>query len=514
MNSVERIKAAVNFQFSDRVPVAPLACLKDAARIRARWSLRLAGQMVALMDRFESAGIWAVPFKGPALAAMAYGNLALRHSEDLDFTVAQRDVRAAFSVLIDAGFRSDIDPGNARHARFVDRGDLGQYMFHAHGGKTVVELHTERTMRYFPVPLDWEYLRGRLETVVVGGRPVRTFSAEDLLALLSVHGAKHFWGRLSWICDIAELAQIPRGLDWEASERVARRSGCRRMWLLGLSLAHEVLDAPLPGRVMEWIQSDPGVADLSGQVHTMLVHADETQVGLAQRLRFRVRSHARVGVGLRQSVRVATRLTEDDWTGLYLPTWAESFYSALRPWRLLYKRGFPGRGESAADSAPGQPLPHEIVERMLRCAGLDAGDVLYDLGCGDGRAAILAAKQFGAHAVGIDIDPVRIAEARAQARRQGVERFVEFRQQDPCEADFSPATVITLSPACSAMLPLTEKLQTQLQPGARLLSCGASLPGWIPDKIEMLDSHRGGLTVFSLWRMPVNVIATASRANT
>ena len=101
----------------------------------------------------------------------------------------------------------------------------------------------EKTLRYFPAPLEWEGFRTRMEAVLVGGRSVRTFSVEDLMVLLSVHGAKHFWNRLSWICDIAELAQIPRGVDWELSEKLARRMGCRRMWLLGLSLAHEMLDA-------------------------------------------------------------------------------------------------------------------------------------------------------------------------------------------------------------------------------------------------------------------------------
>jgi hypothetical protein len=284
-------------EFSDQVPPASLVCLKEAEGIRAHWNLRLTGRMIGLLDLFNSAGLTVIPYKGPTLASLAYGNLALRGSEDLDFVLPQREVTRAYRLLLDAGLRTALDPSIERDARFLERGDLGQYLFSAGHEPIIVELHTERTLRYFPAPLEWDGLEARMETVLVGGRSLRTFSVEDLLVLLSVHGAKHFWNRLSWICDIAELAQIPRGVDWELSELLARRMGCRRMWLLGLSLAHEMFDAPMPEVVGRWIQEEPGVALLRKRVLSTAFGSDEARVKVAGRLRFRFSSHERVADG-------------------------------------------------------------------------------------------------------------------------------------------------------------------------------------------------------------------------
>ena len=271
-------------EFSDQVPAASLACLKQAEGIRGHRNLCLTGRMIGLLDLFESAGLTVIPYKGPTLASLAYGNLALRGSDDLDFVLPQREVTQAYRLLLDAGLRTALDPLSARDARFLERGDLGQYLFLADHASVMVELHTERTLRYFPEPLEWQGLQGRSEMVLVGGRSVRTFSVEDLLILLSVHGAKHFWNRLSWICDIAELVQTPRGVDWDLSESLARRMGCRRMWLLGLSLAHEMLDAPIPAAIARWIREESGVAPLRARVLATAIGNEEAQVKVAERL--------------------------------------------------------------------------------------------------------------------------------------------------------------------------------------------------------------------------------------
>jgi hypothetical protein len=211
---------------------------RDAAR-RIPDSLSLAAQMTGLLRAFEEARVPAVPFKGPALASMAYGSVALRDSSDLDFVLPQSHIPRAFEVMAGAGYRADLDAKSPREASFIARGVAGQFCFQREG-RASVELHSEKTLRYFPIPLDFAGLSRRLCSLPVAGQPVRTFSPEDTLVLLAVHGAKHFWNCLGWICDIAELSQAPPGIDWELSERIATQMRCRRMWLLALSLAHYV----------------------------------------------------------------------------------------------------------------------------------------------------------------------------------------------------------------------------------------------------------------------------------
>jgi Uncharacterised nucleotidyltransferase/Methyltransferase domain len=477
------------------------------AKSRSRESLQHAGELIKLMDLFESGKINAVPYKGPTLGALAYGNFALRSFMDLDFILPQEDLLRAAALLKSQGFRAYPDPTQEEEARLLSWFPPGQYAFSCDSKLLHVELHTEKTLRYIPVPLDWSGLASRLTEVSFGGRRVRTFSVEDTLILLSVHGTKHFWERLSWICDIAELVQCSPGVDWHLGEALASRAGCRRMWLLALSLANRVLDAPLPAHVYEWIESDPQVAWLRQRIESTLAREDQKARGVPARLAFRLRSHESLPVGLRQSLRTALSPTEEDWKGSRLPAWAAPVYWAVRPWRVLCEHGVglrrPGKKPDLAEFVP---TPHESVERVLRFAALKTGDVLYDLGCGDGRIVIAAAREFGIRAVGIDIDPECIAEARANARQSGVEHLVEFRQQDALSTDVSPATVVTLYLSDSGTVALSERLQQRLRPGARVISRDTAIPGWHPCNTQQIRSSGSEhtSTLFE-WRIPERV---------
>ena len=485
------------------IPPDAAVSLEELVRSGGRHSLIHAGRLIELMGLFASAGVAAVPYKGPTLGALAYDNFALRSFVDLDFILPQRDLLPAARLLIAQGLQAYPDPTAADQAGFLARFHPGQYAFVSDSRPVQVELHTEKTLRYLPVPLDWEGLRRRLIRVSFGGRHVETFSVEDTLILLCVHGTKHFWERLSWICDIAELVQSPRGVDWGLNQDLARRAGCRRMWLLGLALANRLLDAPLPAEVRAWIEGDAQVQRLSRQIELRLAGEDRTVLSAPQRLLFRSRSHESLGVSLRQCLRTATFPTEEDRQACRLPDWAAPLYLVLRPWRLLREHGLGLRGRTQPDLASYIPTPRAAVEELLRFAALGTGDVLYDLGCGDGRIVIAAARQFGIRAVGIDIDPRRIAEARASARRSGVEHLVEFRQQDALVADLAPATVVTLYLSGSGTLALSGKLREQLRPGARVISRDAAIPGWDPFSREeiSLSASQHTTTLFQ-WRIP------------
>ena len=489
--------------FGRLIPDETLASLMDVMRIDARRNLILAGNLMYLRNRFERAGLQVIPYKGPALASLAYGNFTLRSSEDLDFILPQDQVMQAYEVLATAGYWSGLNPKVARDARFLASGQPGQYCFFSESPRALVELHTEKTMRYFPVPIDWDQVQGRLQTISVGGVDLRTFSVEDTLVLLSVHGAKHFWSRLGWICDIAEITQVPRGVDWNLAENVAERLGCRRMLLLGLSLATDVLDASLPAEIRMKIDGDRGVAALNRDVKSALFGANPGSRSLPGRLRFRVQSHERMATSLRQLARTATRPTEDDFRAVALPEWAWLLYRVVRPFRLLASHKPAAQRESLLDLGFFQATPDNAAERMLEMAELQSNDVLYDLGCGDGRIVVMAAQRFGIRAVGIDIDAKLIAEARAHARQGGVTHLVEFWKKDVCTTDISPATVVTLYLKDSVIFAVSEKLRTELRPGARVISRNAVIPGWgPPDRTEWVSTRSSEPSKLCAWRVP------------
>ena len=150
--------------------------------------------------------------------------------------------------------------------------------------------------------------------------------------------------------------------------------------------------------------------------------------------------------------------------------------------------------------APFVPSPYDVIQRMLTLAEVTRDDVIYDIGCGDGRIVITAAQRFGARGVGIDIDPQRIAEANANAERAGVQHLVKFIQQDAMTADVSEATVVTLYLLSSSNLKLRPLLTSQLAPGSRIVSHAFSMGDWEPDVLDMYEDERGNTRSLYLWR--------------
>ena len=128
-----------------------------------------------------------------------------------------------------------------------------------------------------------------------------------------------------------------------------------------------------------------------------------------------------------------------------------------------------------------------VVSAMLKLAGVQASDVVYDLGSGDGRIVIAAAKEFGAHGVGIDIDPDLVRQARANAKQAGVENLVRFETGDLFEADIHEATVVTIYLMSGLNLRLRPKLLNDLKPGTRIISHSFSMGDWAPEKREYVD---------------------------
>ena len=164
---------------------------------------------------------------------------------------------------------------------------------------------------------------------------------------------------------------------------------------------------------------------------------------------------------------------------------------------LTWLAGAPVAGQERL--APYVSTPQDVVERMLDLASVGKSDVVYDLGSGDGRTVITAAKKYGARGVGVDIDPVRIAESKANAKQAGVEHLVEFRLQDAMTVDVSPATVVTLYLLAGSNLKLRPILTKQLRPGARIVTHQFGMGDWKPEKVDTFTDALGATRTLYLW---------------
>jgi SAM-dependent methyltransferase len=153
--------------------------------------------------------------------------------------------------------------------------------------------------------------------------------------------------------------------------------------------------------------------------------------------------------------------------------------------------------EEGKGDVPFVPTPERTVQDMLDLAGVEDSDVVYDLGCGDGRIVVTAARKYGARGVGIDIDPERIREANERAKTEGVTDRVKFLEADLFLADISPATVVTLYLLTTVNARLRPKLAADLKPGTRIVSHQFDLEGWKPAKKIVKNSR-----LLYLWIVP------------
>src|SRR2546422_2601482 len=235
----------------DSVPPGIGQPLADRRRAQVFLSLRLTAELFRLLERFTSEGICALVVKGPVLAVQAYGDPAMRSYGDLDMLVRQRDIRRATELVSAAGYVAAVS------LSAIDAGKIpGQYLFSKPDSKLIVELHNDRTLRYFPRQLPLEEFFARQVRVKLDAREVPALSVEDELVLICVHRAKHFWERLMWVADVAGLVTRETGIDWGRVADLAKALGAERMLHAGLHLATNVLGAQMPRKAQATVKAD------------------------------------------------------------------------------------------------------------------------------------------------------------------------------------------------------------------------------------------------------------------
>ncbi len=258
---------------------------------------RLTCKLLDLLHLFDAHGIAAIPFKGPALAVAAYGNVDLRQFGDLDMLVPERDCAAAMQVLVSQGFRLKSEAMNLQDE--MARLSRCAYSFIHDADDIAVDLHwgitaaMEYPYRAFALPLGdidvWEHL----ESIPLADTSVPSFAPEDLFLILSIHGSKHRWERLGWLCDIAALIRADPQIPWARIRSNASRLGCRRMLDLGVLMAHTMLGVGLPESVLQPVRTGAVVRSLARAVERDWFANAEREAGIVARSRFYLRMRER-----------------------------------------------------------------------------------------------------------------------------------------------------------------------------------------------------------------------------
>ncbi len=321
------------------VPQDILDLLRAGFYAQTRRSLFLTRELLNILDLFERNGILVIPFKGPALGASVYGDITLRPFGDLDLVVRRKDLPRAKGLIISQGYRWCFDLTGGREEEFL-RSEEGCFMTRR-DGKVVVEIESEITPREFPMGLEMAPFWSRVRQVPFEGREILAFSPEDLFLILCLHGSKHGWERLAWVCDLAELIRRERGLDWEKICGEARKTGCERILRLAVSLISFLFSPPIPPEVLKKAREDPAVQSLMEKVLSPFrkESVDPLPGGwplTSYYLRLAERRRDRAAFVLR----LAFTPSVLDWESCPLPSSLSFLYYFLHPLRLAGKYGW------------------------------------------------------------------------------------------------------------------------------------------------------------------------------
>lgn len=310
-----------------------------ASHIVAR-NLMLQAELFELLQAFAVENIPVLPHKGAVLAQAVYGNLSMREFTDIDIVVRRRDVARATGLLLARGYRNYDLTGSGRKSLSLELPSCEEAFVRDDALKTCVDLHWALAPHRLSPSLDAERLWHRLQPIAIGGTRALSFTDEDLLIILCVHGGKHRWERLAWLCDIAGLIGIHvHALDWQRMFADARSFGVERMFMLGLFLAQDLLGAALPDEVSRRVRADAKVASLAAKVNEELRRDAAQPATPWQKFSFVFTARERWRDAARLVYGYAFTPTPFERDTVTLPVKLTILYSIIRPARLSIKIG-------------------------------------------------------------------------------------------------------------------------------------------------------------------------------
>ena len=326
----------LNQHAPDLAPPEYLSKLKQHYLENSARNTLLTAELCRIITVFAATGIEAIPYKGPVLSLFAYGNVALRRFVDLDVIVKKTDVLKAREILLAEGYTPAKSLSLDQQELLLRTQHNLQFSLDNH--RLIVELHWEVAPHLFASAVDTEELWQNLTTIDLNGTPVKALAPEDLLFSLCVHGSRHLWERLAWICDIAEL--IARySFNWNRLLDRAARADSERMFLLGLLLAEQLLEAPLPIEIKQKCDSDERLQMLASNVVAHLFNGT-THVPATSREIFKYNLGVRKTFGARaRYVLYALSPTDGDLGAHSLPPSLSFAYYVTRPFRLFFRTG-------------------------------------------------------------------------------------------------------------------------------------------------------------------------------
>lgn len=313
------------------IPPAEMRSLRQSYESNLHKVLLTARELIRILDCLDSRAIEVMPYKGLALAEMLYGDLAARHSGDIDLLIHARDLARIEDAVRDLGYTTNLTLSEKQQQAYLISGY--ECAFDSAAGKNLLEVQWALQPRFYAVDFDLESIFRRAASVTVAGRELRTPSVEDLALVLSVHAAKHMWTRLIWLCDIARLMELPE-VNWKWIAKQACILGIVRILRVTLLLTQQLLGAELPAKIASEIVADRKAQSWAHSIGAQLIQGSSFNVESWQYFRAELELRERRRDQARFLWRLALTPGPSEWKSVHLPAPLFPLYRLIRLSRL------------------------------------------------------------------------------------------------------------------------------------------------------------------------------------
>lgn len=332
---VQLLYVHINSICSEQVPKIFLNYLREYSYNSTKSNLYLTKELCKLTDLFDANDIQVIPYKGPTLAISLYNNLALREFSDLDILVHKKDFPKIKNILLQERFYSEHDMTPTQERAYLKY--YCEYGFDRDDRKRDIhlEIHFGFLNKYFSLPIEPSGLWDRCERICFENRNILNPSPENLLLILCIQGAKNCWDVLRSICDVSELINVRKDINWEYVINTATKAGVRQMLFLGLYLANNLLQSEVPEEVLQKMGPAKRIKALAEKVYERLFGPPKGEIGIAETILFQLKVRDRLIDKIKYFIRFAITPSFGDWKSFDLPTYLSFVYYFIRPIRLL-----------------------------------------------------------------------------------------------------------------------------------------------------------------------------------
>lgn len=315
----------------DRVPPDEMQWLKQSYVTNLHKTLLLSGELIRILDRLSALGIEVMPYKGLALAEALYGDITLRQSGDIDLLIHIQDLRRVREAVSELGYTPHVGLSADQEAAYLKSGY--ECAFDGAAGRNLLEVQWAIQPRFYAVDFNMEGIFQRAMTVMISEHSVRTPSHSDLLLVLSTHAAKHVWNRLVWLCDIAQLINLPT-LDWNWIASQASELGIVRIVWVTMLVANRLLDVPIPAAAQAGLPQDSSASAFVDEIVGHITSEAEYNFESFSYFRLMMRLRERTADRLRFLQRLALTPGPSEWQTVNLPGPLFPVYRLIRLSRL------------------------------------------------------------------------------------------------------------------------------------------------------------------------------------